>query len=236
MSTDKALENGFKKVGTPTVAGVLQKMGIRKTFMERIAPIDPNQRMFGVARTIRHLPMREDLVPPPEKTNEAVNRRGLTSIGPGEVVVYDLMGLQSAGGPGNVVAAYLKNQGAAGMVVHGALRDIIRCRAVGLPVYAGGVHGANGTKEVIVMEMDVPVACGDCLVRPGDYISGDGDGVVVIPKELACEVLEKAFLQEDREIFALRKMADGIPLGDVYPPLPEYQEEFERERDSFSIA
>jgi len=66
-------------------------------------------------------------------------------------------------------------------------------------------------------DMDLPIACGGTLVCPGDVLVGDGDGVVVIPRELVDEVTEGARVQEAEEEYIVERVRAGDSLDGLYP-------------------
>ncbi len=227
---DPALAAMSQRFSAATAAGVMLRQGLRNTYMTGLKPLfaaAEDVRVFGRARTLSFLPMREDQSVPRERRHEAPHVRAFQSMEPGDVLVCDQRGVLTAGGLGNVVATYLKGKGVVGIVCDGALRDSQRLAQVGLPVYALGVHGASGVKELWPVAADVPVACGGCLVIPGDYILADGEGVVVIPRALAMEVAEACLEQELSEEYTLEALARGEDLAGIYPPIGQYVADFE---------
>jgi regulator of RNase E activity RraA len=76
--------------------------------------------------------------------------------------------------------------------------------------------------------MNVPIGCGGVAVLPGDMVVGDGEGVVVIPRALAEDVVQAAYEQDEREKFILDKILHGSSIHGVYPPdehtLREYED------------
>lgn len=227
---DLGLAEMSQRFSAATVAGVMLRQGFRNTYMTGLKPLfsaAEDVRVFGRARTLSFLPMREDQSLPRERRHEAPHVRAFQSMEPGDVLVCDQRGVLTAGGLGNVVATYLKGKGVVGIVCDGALRDSKRLVKVGLPVYALGVHGASGVKEIWPVASDVPVACGGCLVIPGDYILGDGEGVVVIPRALVATVVEACLEQELSEEYTLEALGRGEDLADVYPPIGPYVADFE---------
>ncbi len=79
-------------------------------------------------------------------------------------------------------------------------------------------------------EQDVAIACGGVLVRPGDVLVGDEDGVVVVPPELAAEVAEAGVEQERQERFIAARVAEGEPLEGLYPLGPAWRAAYEEWR------
>jgi 4-hydroxy-4-methyl-2-oxoglutarate aldolase len=108
----------------------------------------------------------------------------------GSVLVYVLEdGLETAG-IGNLMATTAKVRGLSGAVIDGGARDIEEIEALQFPVFSRSVTPATSVGRYVSVAKQVPVTCGGVLVRPGDYIVGDRDGVVVVPVEKIAKVVE----------------------------------------------
>ena len=107
----------------------------------------------------------------------------------GSVLVYVLENGIHVSGIGNLMATTAMVRGLAGAVIDGAARDIEEIERIGFPVYSRAVSPATVVGRYVSAAMQVPVLCGGVLVRPGDYIVGDSDGVVVVPADRAEDVL-----------------------------------------------
>ena len=115
-------------VATATLAGVLHRHGIRSSFLSGVRPVGPGQRMVGVARTLRYLPMREDLVAV-YATRTNAQREAVESLQPGEVLMIDARDVPDAGTIGDIYAMRAIQLGATGIVTDGAVRDSPALRA-----------------------------------------------------------------------------------------------------------
>jgi len=102
---------------------------------------------------------------------------------------------------------------------------------VGLPVFAAGPAAPAHIVGLAAGDTGTRIGCGGVAVIPGDIIKADGDGVVVIPRNLAAEVAADGVAQERFERFAKQKIQAGQPIIGVYPPDPETQKEYEGWRD-----
>ncbi len=108
---------------------------------------------------------------------------------PGSVLVYVLEdGLETAG-IGNLMATAGKVRGLAGAVIDGGARDTEEIEAIDFPVFSRSITPATSVGRYFSVSKQVPVMCAGVLVRPGDYIVGDRDGVVVVPNEKVGEVI-----------------------------------------------
>lgn len=218
---------------TATLTSVLRQHGITRTFMHGVAPLRPNMKMAGPAFTLRYLPMREDLDPGTVDNLKDVQRVGIEKISEGEVFVVDARGDTRAGTMGSILATRLHCRGAAGIVTDGAYRDSPVIAELGIPAYAAAMNAHTNKTIHHPSEIQVPVACGDVAVCPGDIIVGDEEGVVVVPAQLADEVAQTAAEMEEKEVFITEKIQAGASIIGVYPPdektLAEY-EEWKRKR------
>jgi 4-hydroxy-4-methyl-2-oxoglutarate aldolase len=110
---------------------------------------------------------------------------------------------------GELMATACKAIGLAGAVIDGPVRDAAGIRELGFPVWARSVTPRVGTNRR-VGQTQVPVACGDIVVHPGDWIFADDDGVVVVPAANVEKVLAAAETTDAKE----RRIADRIKAGE----------------------
>ena len=117
----------------------------------------------------------------------------------GDVIVVSNEGDRSQALMGEIMAAYAAYKKVAGIVFDGPVRDLDALQELGIPVYATGTTPGGPFKEG-PGEINVPIACGNIQVEPGDIILGDTDGVIVIPRRDAAALLEaaKAFSANDK--------------------------------------
>ena len=213
---------------TATLTSVLRQHGITWTFMHGVTPLRPNMKMAGPAFTLRYIPMREDLDPGTVDNLKDVQRIGIEQISEGEVLVIDARGDTRAGTMGSILATRLHCRGAAGIVTDGAYRDSPVIAELGIAAYAAAMNAHTNKTIHHPSEIQVPIACGDVAVYPGDIIVGDEEGVVVVPAHLAEQVAQTASEMEEKEIFITEKIQSGASIVGVYPPdektLTEYEE------------
>jgi len=221
----------LQEIDVPTLSGTLiRHMGYHNNYMIGVKPlaVQPSQRMVGRARTLRFIPLREDLVSAQsESSMSRLHRYALEEIEPGEVLVIDAGGCLGAAVVGDMYTRRVHARGASGIVIDGVLRDLTAIRTVGLPVFAKGMHGAGISRMLMSVGRDQPIRCGDIPVIPGDIIVGDMDGVVVIPPHVAEEVAKICWEHRAEEEWGRIKLAEGASIHDVYPPSGTFREEFE---------
>jgi regulator of RNase E activity RraA len=98
----------------------------------------------------------------------------------------------------------------------GCTRDTKAIKAMGFPVFHGGIAPLDTKGRGKIMAIDVAIECAGVSVRSGDLIFGDADGVVVIPQGVEAEVLDLAFKKVAGERDSLRDLQAGQPLGEVF--------------------
>ncbi len=220
---------------TATLTSVLRQHGITWTFMNGVAPLKPNMKMAGPAFTLRYIPMREDLDPGVVDNLKDVQRIGIEQIDEGEVLVIDARGDTRAGTMGSILATRVHCRGAAGIVTDGAYRDSPVIAELGIAAYAAAMNAHTNKTIHHPSEIQVPIACGNVAVYPGDIIVGDEEGVVVVPAHLAEQVAQTAAEMEEKEVFITKKIQSGASIVGVYPPdektLAEYEEWKRKRRD-----
>jgi 5-oxopent-3-ene-1,2,5-tricarboxylate decarboxylase / 2-hydroxyhepta-2,4-diene-1,7-dioate isomerase len=232
MSDDRAPQidadtrRRLESVTTATLAAVLQKRGVRTTFLTGLMPLKPGPRMVGLARTVRFLPIREDLLDTYAPRLNA-QRAAIESLQRGEVLVIDARNEIAAGTIGDIFAVRAMQLGAVGIVTDGAVRDAAALRRLGIAVYQRASHGATFRRLHMPVDQQVPIACAGVTVVPGDVMVGDEDGVVVVPAALAHDVAAEAEQQELEEAWGMERVVCGESTDGAFPITPARRPEFE---------
>ncbi len=234
LLTEEAKEK-LRQVSTATLTSQLQKHGFRNTFLAGLYPLRPEMRMVGYAFTLRFIPAREDLADELYDNTKNVQRLAVEAVGPEDVVVIDARGETGAASFGHILGTRITMRGAAGLVTDGALRDTPGFRELSLPSYIRAAHATTSFVVHHPIEMQVAIGCAGVAVLPGDVLVGDGEGVVVIPSQVAESVAHASFEQEVREEFFLQKIHDGATIIGTYPPNETTLAEFERWRSKRGI-
>ena len=123
----------------------------------------------------------------------------LDEAAPGSVLIYVMRDGLNIAAIGNLMATTAQVRGREGVVIDGAVRDITAIRKMQFPVFARRVSPATSVGRMVSIGKQVSVMCGGVLVTPGDYIVGDPDGVVVVPRAAAEKVLELLAEYDDKE-------------------------------------
>lgn len=216
-------------VSTATITTQLMAHGLRNTHLHGLTPLNPNrERMVGPAFTLRSIPAREDIdVLTIFADYDHPQRKAVESVPPGAVMVIDSRGQTRAASLGHILATRLKMRGIGGIVTDGSVRDAVGFNSLDLPSFSAGASPTTNLAMHHVVDMELPIACAEVAIYPGDIMVGDRDGVVCIPRHLAEEVAAAAAEQERLEEFILKKIEDGHGLRGVYPPGPEILTEYE---------
>jgi regulator of RNase E activity RraA len=116
----------------------------------------------------------------------------IDDVAPGSVIVIDNAGRDEMTTWGNILTEMSHRRGMAGTVIDGINRDVSLCIELNYPIYSRGHWMRTGKGRIQLAGLQVPVTIGGVAVFPGDILRGDADGVVVIPKARAAEVLTVA--------------------------------------------
>ena len=219
------------RVSTATLSSQLRKRGFNSLTLDGLHATKPGAKMVGFARTLRYVPFREDLFAarggalPGGGLN--AQKRAVEQVRPGEVLVIEARGDHTAGTVGDILALRAAVRGAAGIVTDGAIRDSQPLHAMDLPVYYGATHPAVLGRRHVPWEVNTAIACAGVTVLPGDIVAGDGDGVIVIPADVAMEVARDAAEQELQEEFAAAMVGLGESVDGLYPLGKRWQAAYE---------
>ena len=121
----------------------------------------------------------------------------------------------------------MKVRGAAAIVTDGAFRDGQELARLDFPAYARQVTASTRLSYHRVADLNIPIACADVAVYPGDIIVGDGDGITVVPRHLAAEMADLCERRDQLEKYLSYRISAGEPLYGVYPPTPAVRADFE---------
>lgn len=211
------------KVSSATVCTALFKRGLSRQFIQDVHPLNPGlPNMVGEAYTLRYIPAREDLNPITVFNDRAhPQRKAVEECPPGAVFVIDSRKDARAASAGAILVTRLMKRGVAGVVTDGGFRDSPDIAQLPFPAYHQRPAAPTNLTLHQALDINVPIACGDAPVWPGDVILGDAEGVVVIPAHLADEVAQEATEMTAFEDFVTEKVNDGRSILGLYPPTDE---------------
>ncbi len=185
-------------VGTATLSDALGKTGAMDHGMR---PMSANPRMAGQAFTVRI-----------HTADILMVAKALSDCEKGQVLVIDGRGELNTALWGELTTFAALRKGLAGVVIDGAVRDSAAIRRSPLPVFARAVVPNAGGAEYLG-ELNLTVQCGGQIVRPGDWVIGDDDGVVVVPAEQASSAHERAKQIIQAEKVLEQRIRKGADLG-----------------------
>jgi len=198
---------------------LLKKHGLRNTALRGVHALDPgNCRFAGRAVTLRYLPLREDMAEAQSLSNpDAVMHRVMERVKPGDALVIDAMGTVDSGILGEMLVTRLHVLGVVGIVCDGAMRDLAEIRSQGMPMLLKGGAPPPSFVNLMLSDLNIPIACGGVTVFPGDSVVADEDGVAICPAHHAATVLPDAAEQDRVERYIRQRVAGGEGLVGLYP-------------------
>jgi 3-hexulose-6-phosphate synthase / 6-phospho-3-hexuloisomerase len=187
------------RVSTPNISDAMHRKGA----MHGLFSVNPGLKMVGPAVTVQTF--EGDWA----KTVEAID-----TAQSGDVIVIYNGGSDQVAPWGELATLSCLNKGVSGVVIDGAVRDIDDIRRLEFPVYARAVVPNAGEPKGFG-EINAEISCAGQTVRPGDYIVGDDNGIVVVPKERAYEIARRSVEVEKNESRIRDEITKGSTLSKV---------------------
>lgn len=232
MTDDGAILMALGTLPSAACLDVLDGMGYVNTQMRGVVSLIPGQKLVGRAVTMRFVPSRPDLRAEVIGGTESAEYRAMELCGPGDVLVMDAMRLGGPSSAGDIKLWRLKQRGAAGVVTDGGVRDMTTLRTYGIGVFAAQETNMTMPSHMLPYDVQIAVQCGGVLVMPGDYITADDGGVVVVPQALAEVVIANAAEYEALEGAVKRQLErEDVSPGTYYPFNDAARDLLRRERE-----
>jgi regulator of RNase E activity RraA len=194
------------------LADVLDTLGHRSSALPPdVRPLSPAWKLCGRAATLSAVSVAAEPARPYRLEMEAID-----ALRPREVLVGTTNGDRGSALWGELLSTACRARGAAGVVLDGLTRDAARILALGFPVFAGGLSPLDSRGRLDVVSRGEPIRVGACVVRPGDWVFGDVDGVVVVPAELADRAFAKALEKATGENRVREELLKGRSVAEVF--------------------
>jgi 4-hydroxy-4-methyl-2-oxoglutarate aldolase len=191
----------FRSLSSATIH---EASGGKGALSSRIKPISPEMKLCGPVITVKVRP-----------SDNLMLHKAIYVAEPGDVIVADAGGYTEAGAWGEIMAVAAQARGIAGFVFNGAVRDSEVMAELGFPVFACSLS-IKGTEKVSIGSINHPLNLDNITINPGDLIFGDRDGLVVVAREEAKEVLEKSLAREEKEKIIKERLRRGESTLDIY--------------------
>lgn len=218
----------LERTSTASLATLLFKRGLRNQFLQRVGRLGAGRkRMVGPVFTLRYIPAREDLNPIEVFRNPGhPQRRAVEEIPAEYVLVMDCRQDATAASAGSILMTRLQVRGCAGVVTDGGLRDSDEISQLEIPSFCARPSAPTNLTKHQAVDINVPIGCGGVAVFPGDIAVGDGDGVIIVPAELADAIATEAKEMEIYEGWVIDQVKAGASIIGLYPMNDETQSKY----------
>jgi regulator of RNase E activity RraA len=193
--SDELLER-FRGLASSNVADAMGRFGFMDAGMQSRSGL----ALCGLAVTVQCRPADNLMV-----------HKALQVAKPGDIVVVSTCGNSTSAVFGELMCHTATAAKLGGIIVDGAIRDVEGIKRLAFPAYSRAVCPGSCDKDG-PGEINVPISCGGTVVAPGDIIVGDADGIAVVPRESAAEVLTRVVQLMDRET----KRVSEIDAGQIF--------------------
>ncbi len=191
----QSLIDGFKLVEVSSVADAMEQLYGQRAYMSHEMRPVFTTKFAGPAVTVQlKKEEHKDGAPASQGMLDAID-----TAPAGSVYVMVVPDGADIAGIGGLMATAMRFRGLAGAVIDGAVRDLPQIKRIQFPVYSRGVSPATSINHYRFVAANVPVTCAGVRVNPDDIIVADEDGVAVVPRAKAAEVLKKAQELDDTE-------------------------------------
>ena len=186
-TSDAALLDGFRHVEVASVSDAMEKLTGQRTYLSHhVRPIFPS-KFAGFAVTVK---LKK------EENHDADALQGMLAAidqgGPNSVYVMVVEDGDDIAGMGGLMGTAMQSRDFAGAVIDGGVRDTAYLTKIGFPVFAKGIVPSTSIGHYRFASSNTPMVCDGVTVAPGDIVAADSDGVVIVPRAKAADVLAMA--------------------------------------------
>lgn len=184
----------LQRFGVATIHEAIGRVGLLDP---RLRPIQTGVRVAGTAVTVECWPGDNLMI-----------HAAVEQCRPGDLLVVTTTSESTDGGFGELLATSLQSRGVRGLITTAGVRDTEELRSMAFPVWSAAVS-AQGTVKATAGSVNVPVSIGRSVVRPGDVVVADDDGIVLVPRRDAAASIEAAAVREAQEEQTRAALAAG---------------------------
>jgi len=189
----------IKTLGSQGVATIHEAQGRAGLMRPYVRPIYPAARIAATAVTVSAPPGDNLMI-----------HAAIEVCQPGDALVVVTTSESTDGMFGELLATSCRARGVAGLVIDAGVRDVADLTAMDFPVWSKAIS-AQGTVKASPGSVNIEIVCAGALVRPGDVIVGDQDGVVVVKREMAAEVARLGAARIEKE----QKSRERLKAGEL---------------------
>ena len=223
----KAAAKDVEALAAYGVATVHEAMGRTGLLGTHLRPVQQDTRVAGTAVTVLSWPGDNLMI-----------HAAVEQCGEGDILVVTTTSPSTDGMFGELFATALHRRKVRGLIINAGIRDTVELREMGFPAWSAAVS-PQGTVKATGGSVNVPVAIGGQVIRPGDVIVADDDGVVCVPRECARQTADASEAREVKEAGARAAFQEGqlgldryglretlVRLGVSYKSYDEYEHEY----------
>ncbi|MEA5015267.1 MAG: RraA family protein [Candidatus Limiplasma sp.] len=200
-----------KELYTPVVGDIMDAMGLYHQFLpQAVRPLRDDMTLVGFA-----MPVLMIDVYGPQKKPFGLLTEALDGLREHEVYLASGGDMRCAYW-GELLTATARTRKAAGAVINGWHRDTPQVLSQHWPVFSRGCYAQDSSVRTQVADYRCPIEVGEVWVKPGDMIFGDVDGVLVIPRDIMGEVIEKALEKARGEKLVRKSIEDGMTATEAF--------------------
>lgn len=200
-----------EKLYTPVVGDILDALGYYHQFLPQdIRPIKEDMKLVGKAMTVLMIDVFEEQKKPFGLLTECLDQLDKNEI------YLATGGTKRCAYWGELLTATSRVRGAVGAVLNGYHRDTPQVLEQNFPVFSCGCYAQDSSVRTKVVDFRCTIEIGDVTIHDGDIVFGDIDGVLIIPKEVAEEVIEKSLEKAAGEKLVRKAIEDGMTATDAF--------------------
>jgi 4-hydroxy-4-methyl-2-oxoglutarate aldolase len=209
---DLAIVARLERLYSAVVADCLDRLGYRNQVLHpRIRPLYPSATVAGIAFTVRCVEVHR--LPDDADSYYKGELQAVDALQPGDVMVVSTC---DASYWGELLTTAARFRGARGIVADAYTRDTLALIEMRFPTFVKGILASDSLGRLDVEGVGSTIECGGVSISAGDFLLGDYDGVVALPREVASEALAAAEEKVSGENMVREKLAEGMPVWEAF--------------------